>query len=227
MKLRLFTALLIKEFLLEMRSKELVTIMGTLSILIAVLCGFAVGGAFLDLLTTERIFPLLLWLGFLFAGTLTLGRAHDHDLADGAAEGLLLAGAPAWALYLAKVIAIFAILVPAQLFMTVLIAGMIDIPISSRFPALIGITVLVVLAYVLVAVLLSALTSASKLRGVLLPLILLPLLTPLFFAALELTAMALNSGTIDLSSPWVGVLTILNLIYLVSGLTLYRTTLLD
>lgn len=227
MTLRLLATLLTKEFLLELRSKELLTIMGTLSLLIAVLCGFAVGGAFLDLLTTERIFPLLLWLGFLFAGTLTLGRAHDHDLAEGAAEGLLLAGAPAWALYLAKVGALFVILLVSQLLTTILVAGMIDMPVFSRLPALLVVMVPIVLAYVLVAVLLSALTAASKLRGVLLPLILLPLLTPLFFAALELTGMVLRSGTIDLYSPWIGVLVILNLIYLISGITLYRTALLD
>jgi heme exporter protein B len=76
-------------------------------------------------------------------------------------------------------------------------------------------------------VLLAALTIGSRLRQVLLPLLVLPVMMPLFFAALEMTTGILLSGQIDLSSPWFVLLMLLEVLYFGLGILLYQFAVLD
>jgi ABC-type transport system involved in cytochrome c biogenesis permease component len=70
-------------------------------------------------------------------------------------------------------------------------------------------------------VVVGAIASTSKLRGVLAPLLTLPLLFPLFFAGIEMTTELVVRGGLDLESVWPSLLVVVNAVYLVLGLNLF------
>jgi ABC-type transport system involved in cytochrome c biogenesis permease component len=77
------------------------------------------------------------------------------------------------------------------------------------------------------SVLLGAVASTSKLRGVLMPLLALPLLFPLFFAGVELTTELVLRGAIEPASVWISLLVVINALYLVLGVNLFEVAVRD
>jgi heme exporter protein B len=227
MKVPQLLQLVRKEVLLEFRAREVVTVMLTLSILFSVIIGFGVEQSFVDIAVKERLFAFLVWVAFIFMATLTLGKVHDYDVLEGAHEALLLSGFSAQALFLSKVIVQSVILTFGQMLSTICIAGMIGVSLEGRLLSLSVLTSLTVAAYTALSVLLAALTIGSRLRQVLLPLLVLPVMMPLFFAALEMTTGILLSGQIELSSPWFVLLMLLEVLYFGLGILLYQFAVLD
>jgi len=106
--------------------------------------------------------------------------------------------------------------------LVVLLSGVLS---QSVFPILgllcmIGMGASVVLASLLV--LSSAMTGTSRLRGVLLPLVTLPLLFPLFFAGVELTTMCVLYGSVDAAGVWPSVMGLSGLLFLLVGINTYE-----
>ncbi len=218
----LLVDLIKKELTIELRSKESLVLIFSLSILFSVLTSFGVSSAFLNPETTAKIFPLLAWLLFLFTATVSIGRTYEYEIEHMAIEGVILSGASLTQVYIAKVVSNFLIMFIAQLFSLILLAILLDLDILSKFLTLTTLSAPVVFAYSALSSLVLAISSTSKLKQMLLPLILLPLLFPLFFAALELTPKVLSDGVLDVESFWFTLLLSLDLLYLLLGINLYR-----
>jgi len=84
------------------------------------------------------------------------------------------------------------------------------------------ISVLMVFGFVGIATLLIPITFASKLRGVILPMLLLPLLFPILFAGLELLAALFEGIPFDMTSPWVSLLIGFDVLYVALGMNLFE-----
>ena len=102
--LRVLLVLLQKEARLELRGKEILTLLLCNAILMSALVGAGISSAMLDRLNTTRVFPMLLWLIFLLTTTASVVRAYEQELENRGFEGLLLAGVTGSQIYVAKVI---------------------------------------------------------------------------------------------------------------------------
>ena len=99
-----FFILLKKELTLELRRKESLGLVGALSILMGAVAGLGLQSAFLDPNEELQVFSVLIWVVFLFNGTLCVSRSLEYELEDMALEGLRLSGVGSATLYLSKCI---------------------------------------------------------------------------------------------------------------------------
>ena len=216
-----FATLLRKDILIELRGREVIAITVGLALMLAVVTAFGIGTAFLLPPQLIAIFPTLTWLIFIFSATVGLGRSLESETQDGAMEGLLVAGVSPAQIYSTKVISNGLVLCLSSLVGMSALALLFAVDLSGSWIALVPICAFVVFGYSSLATLLTAMCAPSKLRGVLLPLILLPVVAPLFFAAIELTRGAMENGQILLESPWLSLLVGLDVVYFLLGLNLY------
>lgn len=213
--------LLKKDLSIELRNKETLVLFAGLAILLCFVASFGMGTASLNPVATLRTFPALWWMIFLFSATISLGRGFEYELENSALEGVLLSGTSPTAIYISKVLGSFLITLLMQALTLVLLAGLLDIPLWEKFPALLFVAALIGLGYASLSVILIALSSTSRLRSFLLPLILLPLLFPLLFCALELTFAVLMNAAMPWGSTWLSLGVVLVTVYLALGVNLY------
>lgn len=225
--LRVVRLLIAKELRLEWRGKELVTLLLCNSIITSVLVGAGVSSAMLDSRTTTKIYPMLLWVVFLLSATTSVSRSSETELEGRGFEGLLLAGVTGSQMYLAKVVVMSIMFFLNFLLLVFLLAATLDqrvaVAILSLF--LLGAGSCVALASLVVV--LSGIAGTSRLRGVLVPILSLPLLFPLFFAGVEMTTQVLLYGAIDPASAWPSILICATSFYFIVGLNLFEVAIKD
>ena len=220
-------ALVRKELKLELRGKESVTLLFCNAVLSSALIGVGTSSAFLDRINTMKIFPMVVWILFLLSTSASVVRAYEQELENRGFEGLLLAGATGPQMYLAKLLASSALFFVHFALLVTILAVALDQPILTKAPELLSIGLGGSTAVAAVTVLLSAVAGTSRMRGVLLPLLSLPLLFPVFFAGVELTAQVVVAGGIDASSPWAVILACTNALYVVLGVNLFEFAIRD
>jgi heme exporter protein B len=197
--LRKVLAIVWKDVVAELRTKEMFSAMFVFAVLVIVVFNFA-----FDLrVSGERVrevTPGALWVAFAFAGVLGLNRAFVMEKDRGCLEGLLLAPVDHTAIYFGKMIS-------TLLFMLVVEALM--LPIFTAFFGvnlfdlrLILIIVLGTLGFAGVGTILSAMTAQTRAREVLLPILLLPVAAPVLIAAVKATAGILDGLTMNEIARW-------------------------
>jgi len=220
--LKTVAVLLKKELTLEARGRELLVLLICSSLMTAILVGAGVSSAVLDQETTRKLYPTLLWVVFILSTTSASVRAQESELEGRGFEGLLLVGVTGPQLYISKLI------VTAFLFwfdwsvLVFLLGAVLDQNIYPIAKILIGVGLIASLCLGALVVLLSALTGTSRIRGVLLPLLTIPLLFPLFFAGIELTTHALIFGVFDTSSIWLSLLLLIFTTFTLVGINTYE-----
>lgn len=213
--------LLWKEWILEWRSRELLTLLVCNALLMAVLVGAGVSSAILNPEQTTKIFPMLLWVIFVLSSTTSAARFNEQELEGRGFEGLLMVGVTGAQMYLAK----FFILSVFLLISFVLLLGVLAVALDQNVFVNFGPLFLVGLgtscAFAALLVLLAAMASTSRLKGVLLPVISLPLLFPVFFAGMEMTSEVVFHGGLESGAPWPYLLLCATSIYVVAGINLF------
>ena len=83
------------------------------------------------------------------------------------------------------------------------------------------VSVLTVIGYSALSTVVAAITSTSRLKNLLLPLLLIPMLFPLFFASVELTTQLMEAKSLAYDGFWFSLLLVLDLVYVVIGVVTY------
>lgn len=167
--------------------------------------------------------PGILWAAYLFAGTLGFERSFQLEREDAALRGLLASPLDRGALYLGKVLANFVVLTVLALFLAVVHFVFFAIMPSG---AVVGSGVVVLLlgifGYVAMGTLMAAVagdgTGASQ--GFLLPILLIPLASPILVAAVRSSAEILSGG--GLSSIWFQFMLVYDVVFLVLGFLVFE-----
>jgi heme exporter protein B len=218
-----FTALLRKDIVSELRTKETVALVICLSLLLAVMVSFGVQSLLLAPNAVRELFPTLIWIIFVFAATVSIGKSFEYERENGALQGILLTGISPVLVYLSKLISNTAVALLGHLWAVLALVVLLDVGVVPLLPAIAVISFLVVLGYSALSTLLAAMTSATRLKNMLLPLVLLPLLFPLFFCAIGITTTIVMEGKIDFESIWISLLIGLDSLYLILGINLFES----
>lgn len=216
-----FWTLLRKDFVLELRTKETFAAIISLATLLSVLTAFGVRSAFLDPSAVERLFPCLLWIIFVFAGTIGISRSYESEYEFAGLEGIIVSGVSYATIYLSKTVANVVVLSLGHFLTTFILGVLLNVPLAKLLLSYWVISFFVILAYALLATFMAPIARATRLGALLLPVILLPLLFPIFFAAIELSAQIIVDGSLNLGSFWVALLLGMNIIYGVVGICLF------
>lgn len=174
--LRQLGAVVRKDLLVEMRSKQRLATMGGFAILVGVLFNYALDQT---LVAPQDIAAGLIWMTLVFAGVMGVGRTFELEAEDGAFQGVLLSPIPRDALYLGKVISNF-VLVAAVVGLVLAVFGLFFQLDYGSHPLVLGaVLALGALGFVALATLFGAVSSGTTLGDTLLPILVFPLLVPM------------------------------------------------
>lgn len=174
--LRQLGAVVRKDLLVELRSKQRLATMGGFAVLVGVLFNYALDQT---LVAPQDIAAGLIWMTLVFAGVMGVGRTFELEAEDGAFQGVLLSPIPRDALYLGKVVSNF-VLVAAVVLLVLGVFGLFfQLDYGNHPVALVGILALGALGFVSLATLFGAVSSGTTLGDTLLPILVFPLLVPM------------------------------------------------
>ena len=206
---RTLSAIIWKDLAAELRSRELLSAMLVFAILVILIFNFA-----LELNVRERqtITSGVLWVTFVFAGTLGLNRSMAIEYDRGCLDGLLLAPVDRSALYFGKMIGnlVFMFIVEA-----------IVLPVYSLLynvnlfqPGLLLVVVLGSIGYVTVGTLLATMAVQTRTRDILLPILLFPLVIPVILSAVKASSGFLQAAEMAEIWPSLNLLIVFDVIFI-------------
>ena len=185
-----------KDLTTELRTKESINAAASFSLVILVLFSFAFD---LDRPTWLAISGGLLWLVYSFAGALIVNRSFARELPNDCLDVLVASPAPPWALFLGKTVAAFALLAIVELICMPVFGLFYNVAWWENFPAVAGVLALGTWGIAAVGVAFSAVTVNVRLRELMLPVLLYPILIPLLIGAMSATTV-LFGGNPDAAS---------------------------
>jgi heme exporter protein B len=205
--------LLAKELRLEFRTRELLTITVIFAIVVVVLFSFAFDPTAAE---SRRYGPGLLWIAFLFSGSLMLNPSFSREHANQTLDALRMAPISPFAILLGKMLANFFFLSVAEAVLLPVFGVLYNISLLPIAGRLIVVVLLGSLGVVVTGTVFSAIAAHARLRELLLPLLLLPVLTPLLIAAVEATA-SLFAEAPTLDRAWVAFLAGFDIVFLTAS----------
>src|SRR4030088_3041197 len=178
-----------KELRTEFRSRELLTTTVVFVLMVVVLFSFTFDPSSTD---SRRFAPGLLWLAFLFAASLMLQPCFLREQTNDTLSALRLSVSDPFAIFLAKLAANTLFLLITELLLLPVFAVMYGVPVLGVLHWLVMVFFLGSLGVSVAGTALSAISAQARMRELLLPTLLLPLLTPILIASTEVTASLLD-----------------------------------
>ena len=212
-------AILRKDLAIELRTRQSVPAMALFSITVFVLFHFG-----LDRNEVEgSLASGVLWVTLLLATVLAVNRLFAAERDDAALDGVLLAPIDRTAVYLAKAAALFLYLVLLEIVALPAFAVLLLGPdLTQALPELLAILALADLGLAGVGALVAGLASETRLREVIVPLLLLPLLVPVLIASSKATKPLLMpvSATTDLAK-WLGFMALYDMVFVLLAVAVF------
>jgi heme exporter protein B len=204
------TALLGKELRTEFRRRELLTTTVVFILMVIVLFSFTFDPTYNE---SRRFGPGLLWLAFLFAASLMLQPCFLREQNNDTLSALRLSVSDPFAIFLAKLVANTLFLLFTEVLMLPVFAVLYNVPVLRVLGQLLLVFFLGSLGVSIAGTALSAISAQARMRELLLPLLLLPLLTPVLVASTQVTV-GLLDATPFLEWKGVGFLLVFDVIFL-------------
>lgn len=206
-------AIIWKDLRCELRSRQVWIGMGLFALLVLVVFNFAFD---LRVDNLVAVAPGALWIAFVFASMLGLGRTLSAEQDRGSMDRLLVCPVDRKAVYLAKLLGNIVFITAVEIVAVPVFAVIYNISIVT------GMLVPVVLAGTLgiaaIGTLFSAVAANTRAREVLLPLLVFPLIVPIVIGAVKATQALVSPVSGD--APWLGLILAFDVIFLsLSALT--------
>jgi heme exporter protein B len=214
--LRKVWAIVRKDLMTELRSREMLSSMGAFSVLVILLFAFAFD---LRVAKAGTVAPGALWSVIAFAGMLGLSRSLSSEIDRGSFDALLLAPVDRSAIFMGKALGIIIFMLIIEAIILPLFVIFFNLPFVQ--PLIILIVILGTVGYGGVGTLLATMSSNTRLREVLLPVLLLPIAIPALLAAVKCTAGVLDGRAFEDWSNWFGLLIAFDLTMLGTSFLVY------
>lgn len=171
---------------------------------------------------TMEMAPGLLWLAFVFTGTLALTQLFHVERENQCLEALLLCPMDRGAFYLSKVLFNFFLMVMVELVVFPLFAILFNIDFWRQLPSLLFIVFLGTIGFCALGALFSGLTLRARAKELLLPLILFPLIIPAILGTIRGMQIILGASDVQELLPWVHMLVAFDVIFLTVGFLIFE-----
>ena len=208
-----------KDLLTERRSKESLNALFFFAVLLLFLFEFALGP---DRERLTAALPGLLWLGFILAGLLGLGRTFLVERENDCWEGLLLTPGDKGAIYLGKLAVNFLLMAAVAIVLLGLFGIFYNVDLWGSLAPLAVVIVLGTVGLASVGTLFGAMTSQVRARELLFPLLLLPVQVPVLLGTVKATEAVLQGLALSEVAHWLKLLAAADLVYLVVGLLTFE-----
>lgn len=223
MSLSVVEAIVVKDLRMELRSRSAVSVVLPFAATMLLAFGFALGP---DRLLLIRIAPGLLWLAALFAAVELCHRSYQAEAAGGALEGLLLSPVDKGAVYLGKCAAAFVQLMALFAATMGIVIVLFGLPIGPA-PGLLLLAVALGIAGLSgLGCLFGLLAVRGRTRQAALPVLVLPLVSPVVIGATRATA-TLTQGSTSGVAGWLGLLAAFDAAFFATGYLVFGHVLED
>jgi len=213
-----------KDLRIEVRSKEIFMTVAFFGALLVVIYSFA----FQDKSAIRAAVPGMLWVALAFTGTIALGRAFDRERENDTMRALLLAPVPRLSVFIGKAIAMTALILGVAVIIVPLLALWLNAPLFAYPLELAGIVIAGSFGIAIVGSVFAATLLKARSRDVLLPVVLYPILLPLFVAGTKCTAalVAVNPD-LDIAHYWMDFVGIYDAAFLVLSLWVFESLVIE
>ena len=208
-------AILWKDMLLEVRTKDIITSLVVFAILVVVIFNFA----FPPIpRVVALVTPGILWVAFTFAGILGLNRVFVLEKDRGNLQGLMLAPVGRDAIYLGKMLGSFLFMLIVEALILPIFTVMFNVPLwNVEFLLMM---ILATLGFATVGTVFSAIAINTRSREVMLPILFFPIVLPVIIAAVQMTGMSLQGDSWSAMLRWLQLVIVFDVMFLVvSSLT--------
>jgi len=199
-----------KDVLVEIRSKEMTFSVFIFSFITLVIFNFAFDPTPKNV---SYIAPGILWSAILFGGMLGLNRVFAMEVNDGGWGAILISPVPKDALFFGKVLSTLALMILVESILLCLMIAMFDLQIN--WPAMVLVSLMALTGFSVLGTLFSAISVFTRAQEVMLPILFLPLISPVIIAAVECSGRIFVGGDIFEVIDWLGLMGALNLLYIV------------
>lgn len=167
--------------------------------------------------------PALLWLAFLFTGTLGLAQLFQAERDNHCLDALLLAPLDRGALFLAKTGFNFILMFLVELVVIPLFWILFNLPAWNLIPQLFLVTLLGTLGFCVLGTITAAITLRARARELLLPLVLFPLMIPVILATIRCMETVLGTGGVADAMGWLRMLIGFDVIFVTIGVLIFES----
>ena len=189
----------VKDLRNEWKSKQTIGMMIIFSSLVILIFSFAFDPTNN---TVKAIIPGLIWVITIFAGLLGLNRSFISEQENDCLTGLRVAPIDPSSIFLGKVLANLLFVIIVQLISIPILFLLFDYRFTGSMIWFLLIVLVATFGFIIVGTFLSALASNAKNSEMLLPVLLLPLLSPLMIAAVQATKIVLEQDGIKDAISW-------------------------
>ena len=212
-----------KDLRSELRTKEALNSSVAFALVILLLFSFAFEPTEEQ---TRQIAGGLLWLAFAFAGALILNRSFARELANDCLDALVAAPLSGAALFLGKALANFVLLLAVEVIALPVFGVFYDVNWTRQLGPLMLVLLLGTWGLTVVGTLFSALTVNLRLRELMLPMLVYPVMVPALLAAIQLTSPLVMGQPLNAElMVWLRLLIAFDVIFTALTLALVETVL--
>jgi len=210
--------LLWKDLLLEMRRRDSLLTMFFFGTLLLFVFHFA-----FDMPPDKvaELAPALLWLAFLFTGTLGLAQLFQAERDNHCLDALLLSPLDRGALFLAKTGFNLILMLAVEVVVIPLFWILFNLSGWNLLPQLFLVTLLGTVGFCVLGTITAAITLRARARELLLPLVLFPLMIPVILATIRCMETVLKTGSFGDATPWLRLLLGFDVIFLTIGVLIF------
>ena len=200
-----------KDFITEIKTRELFSSMFIFALLVVIIFIFSIN---LSLIQASEVGPGVLWVAFLFAGTIGLNRSFMLEKENDCLQGLLLAPMDRTALYFGKLVSNLVFLLIMEVFTLPLFMVFFNIDLLPHLLPLLYVIFVGTLGFCAVGTLLSSLSVNLKTRDIMLPILLYPLIIPIIIGSVRMTGQVLAGEPLSNMMNWVSLTLCFDIIYI-------------
>lgn len=217
-------AILAKDLRIELRTLEVVLATALFALLTVVLAAFAFG---LNTAAGKDAAPGVLWIAIAFGGILALNRTFLRERDLGVFTAVLLTPLPRSALFLGKTLGVLAFLLAVELVLLPVIELLFHAPLLENLGALAPILLLGTLGYAAAGTLFAAMTVRTRLKDLLLGVVLFPLVAPALIASIQAMDAVLAGDGLAGAADHLRLLGVFDIVFVTGGLALFGALLED
>ncbi|MCH7927293.1 MAG: hypothetical protein E2O67_02225 [Deltaproteobacteria bacterium] len=208
-----------KDFISEFRSRDMFISMFTFSLIIIFVFNLV-----LDLTSNIKniVSPAVLWITFLFSGSIGLSRSYSLEKESEAIKGLLLAPVDRSLIYMGKFFSNLIFLLIIEIITIPIFIILFNYDFSIKIIEIMLVIFLGTIGFSSVGTLFSAISLNTRLREVLLPILYFPIIIPVLLNAVRITRSLLSGESLSSNSSSLQVLIAFDIIFLSAGILLYE-----
>jgi heme exporter protein B len=216
--LKLIWLMAAKDLRIEYRSRQafLTTLFFAVLILIVFNFAFDPGSQ-----ATREASPGILWVALLFPGMIQLNRSFQSEMEEGTLQGIVLSPMDRGAFFLGKFLANWLFLMAIDTVILGVFIIFFNFAVEAAFLWVFAVMVTAIAGFTAVGTVFAAMVSNVRIREVLLPILLLPIVVPIIVGAVNATRDILIHQDLANLGRWLQLLGAFDVIFVAAGFLVF------